>query len=121
MFGESSKGLGQGEVLQQLTQLTQYPRLHQSPLSETKIGEMASPEGVPNGSSSDIQTDDKTLVVKPEDQFVNSDNNSNSDAEKGQVSQEVLDWDNDPHNPYNWPAWRKGMMVFTISTMGLTM
>lgn len=83
---------------------------------------MASPERVLNGSSfSDIQADDKTLVVKPEDQFGNSDGNSNSDAEKGQVSQEVLDWDNDPHNPYNWPSWKKGMMVFTISTMGLTM
>ncbi|GFP60151.1 major facilitator superfamily multidrug transporter mdrA [Trichoderma asperellum] len=82
---------------------------------------MVSPEGVLNGSSlSDIQADDKTLVIKPEDQFGNSDSNSNSDAEKGQVSQEVLDWDNDPHNPYNWPAWRKGLMVFTISTMGLT-
>jgi hypothetical protein len=84
---------------------------------------MASPEGaIQASSSSDIQIDDsKTLVVKPEDQFANSDNNSSSDAEKGQVSQEVLDWDNDPHNPYNWPAWKKGMMVFTISTMGLTM
>jgi hypothetical protein len=79
---------------------------------------MASPVGVLNGSA---EFDDKTLVIQPEDQSGNSDSNSNSDAEKGQISPDVLDWENDPHNPYNWPAWKKTLMVFTLSSMGLTM
>lgn len=79
--------------------------------------------GVLNASDAfDIQADDKTLVVKPDDQYGNSDTNSNSDAEKGRVSpeQDLLDWENSPHNPYNWPSWKKALMVTTLATMGLT-
>lgn len=80
-----------------------------------------SPPGVLNGDAAfDIQADDKTLVIEPEDQSGNSDANSNTDEEKGQVVQEEFDWDDDPHNPYNWPSWRKGLLVFSLATMGLT-
>ncbi|KAH6603791.1 MFS general substrate transporter [Trichoderma cornu-damae] len=78
---------------------------------------MASPVGVLNGSA---EFDDKTLDVKPEDQHGSSDSNSNGDAEKGQTVHDVLDWESDPHNPYNWPGWKKALMVFALAAMGLT-
>ncbi|TFB01596.1 Polyamine transporter 4 [Trichoderma ghanense] len=82
---------------------------------------MASPRVIDGSTVPDGQ-DDRTVVVKPEDQYGNSDSNSSSDAEKGQVLQDrdPLDWDNDPHNPYNWPAWKKGLTIFALATMGLT-
>lgn len=66
--------------------------------------------------------DDKTLDIKPDEQYGNSDNNSNSDVEKGQVAQaqDELDWDNAPENPYNFPGWKKALTIFALATMGLT-
>ncbi|KAH7114018.1 major facilitator superfamily domain-containing protein, partial [Dactylonectria macrodidyma] len=30
-----------------------------------------------------------------------------------------LDWDNNPHNPYNWPAWKKVLQVVMLSSAAL--
>ncbi|KAL6792770.1 MFS general substrate transporter [Trichoderma sp. SZMC 28012] len=66
--------------------------------------------------------DDKTLDIKPDERDGNSDSNSNSDVEKGQVAQaqDELDWDNAPENPYNFPGWKKALTIFALATMGLT-
>ncbi|KAL7908311.1 MFS general substrate transporter [Trichoderma velutinum] len=66
--------------------------------------------------------DDKTLDIKPDEQYGNSDINSNSDEEKGYVAppQDELDWDNAPENPYNFPGWKKALTIFALASMGLT-
>ncbi|KAF5631037.1 major facilitator superfamily transporter [Fusarium sp. NRRL 25303] len=40
---------------------------------------------------------------------------------KGQIESETdeLDWDNSPHNPFNWPAWKKALQVVMLSSAGL--
>lgn len=38
-------------------------------------------------------------------------------AEAGPV-EAPWDWNEDPHNPYNWPAGRKAMQVATIACVG---
>ncbi|KAG5811993.1 hypothetical protein H9Q74_005120 [Fusarium xylarioides] len=37
--------------------------------------------------------------------------------EQGEVDE--LDWDNSPHNPFNWPAWKKALQVVMLSSAGL--
>lgn len=29
----------------------------------------------------------------------------------------VIDWEDDPHNPLNWPTWRKVHLVVMLATM----
>ncbi|KAI1015918.1 hypothetical protein LB505_004001 [Fusarium chuoi] len=40
---------------------------------------------------------------------------------KEQIESETdeLDWDNSPHNPFNWPAWKKALQVVMLSSAGL--
>uniref|UniRef100_A0A0D2XM13 Major facilitator superfamily (MFS) profile domain-containing protein n=1 Tax=Fusarium oxysporum (strain Fo5176) TaxID=660025 RepID=A0A0D2XM13_FUSOF len=38
---------------------------------------------------------------------------------KEQVETDELDWDNSPHNPFNWPAWKKSLQVVMLSSAGL--
>ncbi|KAF4438015.1 hypothetical protein F53441_12867 [Fusarium austroafricanum] len=53
--------------------------------------------------TSDTATDISLAISRPLDQ---------------QVTQ-ALDWDNSPHNPYNWPAWKKTLQVVMLSSAGL--
>ncbi|KAF5637283.1 polyamine transporter 4 [Fusarium tjaetaba] len=38
---------------------------------------------------------------------------------KEQGETDELDWDNSPHNPFNWPAWKKALQVVMLSSAGL--
>ena len=39
----------------------------------------------------------------------------------GQVKEKdgVVNWDDDPQNPYNWPAWKKTVQVVMLSSIAL--
>lgn len=40
--------------------------------------------------------------------------------EKASVQEnEDMDWDKDPHNPFNWPAWKKALQVSMLSSVAL--
>jgi hypothetical protein len=44
-----------------------------------------------------------------------------SDAEEGKPevsNKNEYDWNQDPHNPYNWPSKRKAMQVAIIASVG---
>lgn len=46
------------------------------------------------------------------------------DIEGGREKESVQDsedveWDKDPHNPFNWPAWKKALQVIMISSVAL--
>lgn len=36
-----------------------------------------------------------------------------------EATEAILDWDNDPHNPLNWPAGRKALQVMMLSSSAL--
>jgi hypothetical protein len=31
-----------------------------------------------------------------------------------------FDWETDPHNPYNWPSWKKFLQILMISAAAFT-
>ena len=32
---------------------------------------------------------------------------------------DTVHWDDDPQNPYNWPAWKKTMQIVMLSSIAL--
>jgi hypothetical protein len=47
---------------------------------------------------------------------------SDPEAAPGQKepTKQEFDWDNDPHNPYNWPEWKKALQIAAISACAFT-
>lgn len=39
--------------------------------------------------------------------------------ETGVKENDAVDWNDDPHNPLNWPTWKKMLQVTTLSSTGL--
>jgi hypothetical protein len=57
----------------------------------------------PADSLGDSVTENDLEVARPKEQQENDD----------------LDWDNSPHNPSNWPAWKKALQVVMLSSSAL--
>jgi hypothetical protein len=57
----------------------------------------------PAGSLGDSTTENDLEIARPREQ----------------QEKDELDWDNSPHNPFNWPAWKKALQVVMLSSSAL--
>lgn len=60
-------------------------------------------DDAPVDSLGDSVTEKDLEVARPKEQQENDD----------------LDWENSPHNPYNWPGWKKALQVVMLSSSAI--
>ncbi|GJN83949.1 hypothetical protein PLIIFM63780_007500 [Purpureocillium lilacinum] len=88
----------------------------------TAVGDAAAdkdvpPEQPPVGDTTDTEVDTTNDMATDMDASADV----GADAEKAAAakpSDADIDWDRHPENPRNWPAWRKGLLITSISSMG---
>ena len=88
----------------------------------TAVGDAAAdkdvpPEQPPVGDTTDTEVDTTNDMATDMDASAAV----GADAEKAAAakpSDADIDWDRHPENPRNWPAWRKGLLITSISSMG---
>lgn len=73
-----------------------------------------------------IQDDGSATIAKYgiSEPSVFNDSSAENDIEDGRQKDEVkacdiIDWNDDPHNPMNWPAWKKTLQVMMLSSTAL--